>query len=190
MPAPPLYRRPLPYQHRLERRRAAAVDLLVIHCTELPDLVTARSYGETIHYPESQTGNAGHFYIDRDGRIEAWVDPDRVAHHVRGFNARSIGIELVNRGRFPEWLHTDQQNPDEPYPDAQINALIELARYLCEQFPGLTRVAGHEDLDTERVPASNDPHQTVRRKRDPGPRFPWARLLDAVPLQRLSPDRD
>jgi N-acetylmuramoyl-L-alanine amidase len=40
-------------------------------------------------------------------------------------------------------------------------------------------------LDLEQVPASDDPAVTVARKRDPGPLFPWARVLAKVPLQGL-----
>ena len=36
----------LPYESRLEQRPLSQVDLVVIHCTELPDLATAREYGE------------------------------------------------------------------------------------------------------------------------------------------------
>ena len=93
----------LPYAHRLVSRPTDSIDLVVIHCTELPDLATAREYGQYIHYPDSGTGNSGHFYIERNGNVEQWVPLDRVAHHVRNYNERSIGIELVNTGRFPDW---------------------------------------------------------------------------------------
>jgi N-acetylmuramoyl-L-alanine amidase len=33
--------------------------------------------------------------------------------------------------------------------------------------------------------ASDDPERRVPRKRDPGPLFPWPRVLAAVPLQEL-----
>ncbi|MFN9967576.1 MAG: hypothetical protein ACK52N_12130, partial [Lysobacteraceae bacterium] len=49
-------------------------------------------------------------------------------------------------------------------------------------------IAGHEDLDTARVPASDDPSATVWRKRDPGPMFPWARVLADCGLARLVPE--
>ena len=52
---------PLPYVPQLDRRPLAQVDLVVIHCTELPDLATAREYGERVLYPMSNTGNSGHF---------------------------------------------------------------------------------------------------------------------------------
>jgi len=179
----------LPYASALERRDAAAIDLLVIHCTELPDLATARQYGEKVLYPASGTGNSGHFYVDRDGRIEEWVPWDRTAHHVRGYNPRSVGVELVNRGRYPDWLDSRHQAMTEAYPPRQVEALIHLARQLRTELPSLRWIAGHEDLDTERVPAANDPTRTVPRKSDPGPLFPWPEVLRATGLQSWSPQR-
>ena len=179
----------MPYADALPSRALEAIDLVVVHCTELPDLATARSYGERVLYPgdgsDSGTGNSGHFYIDRDGSVHAWVPVERIAHHVRGYNPRSVGIELVNRGRFPDWLDSRSQAMDEPYPDVQVDALIGLLQQLCVELPALHHIAGHEDLDIERVPASDDPSKSVSRKRDPGPRFPWPRVLAAVPLRRL-----
>ncbi|MDW8479331.1 MAG: N-acetylmuramoyl-L-alanine amidase [Xanthomonadales bacterium] len=183
---PPIAIEPLPYQSRLAPRQPGELTLLVIHCTETPDLATARALGERILYPESGTGASGHYYIDRDGRIAQWVDPLRVAHHVRGHNARSLGIELVNRGRFPEWFRSDRQEMTEPYPESQIEALIALVALLRRRFPALRQVAGHDQLDREWVPASDDPARRVRRRLDPGPLFPWGRLIAATGLERLA----
>ncbi len=174
---------PLPYVDLLGLRAASDIDLIVIHCTELPDLASARAYGERIHYPQSGTGTSGHFSIDRDGRIERWVPEDRIAHHVRGLNAHSIGIELVNTGRYPHWLDSQHQSMDEPYPLAQIEALIALLADLQARIPSITQIAGHDALDTDEVEASDDPARLVRRKRDPGPMFPWTRVLAGSRLQ-------
>jgi N-acetylmuramoyl-L-alanine amidase len=182
--APDIVDTPLPYVALLDRRPLAQVDLVVIHCTELPDLATARAYGERVLY-DSGTGNSGHYYIDRDGTVLRYVPDDRTAHHVRGWNRRAIGIELVNTGRFPHWLDSRHQAMDEPYPDAQLQALVALLNRLADELPALRHIAGHEDLDRERVPASDDPTVRVNRKLDPGPRFPWQRVLAAIPLQRL-----
>ena len=185
-PDPAMHLWPLPYEERLEARPTARIDLVVVHCTELPDLAMAREYGEReIH--ASGTGNSGHFYIDRDGSIHVFVKPERMAHHTRGYNERSVGIELVNTGRYPDWLDTRHQAMDEPYTDAQVDALVQLLQRLRRDIPTLEFIAGHEDLDRDRVPASNDPDQQVSRKRDPGPRFPWSRVLDRVPLARIRP---
>ena len=175
---------PLPYEDRLESRPIAAIDLVVMHCTELPDLAMAREYGERVHY-EAGTGNSGHYYIDRDGAVHGFIQPERVAHHTRGYNPRSIGIELVNTGRFPHWFDSRQQAMTEPYTPAQIAALIALLASLRREFPDLTQIAGHEDLDTAMVPASDDPDTQVARKLDPGPLFPWQRVLDASGLTRI-----
>ena len=93
---PPIQYAPLPYQPLLGTRVPADIDLVVIHCTELPDLAMAREYGERVLY-DSGAGNSGHFYIDRDGSVVQYVAPERVAHHVRGMNAHTLGIELVDR---------------------------------------------------------------------------------------------
>lgn len=178
---------PLPYERLLAPRPLSQVDLVVVHCTELPDLATAREYGERVLYPASGTGNSGHWYIDRDGAVERWVDPARVAHHVRGHNPRSVGIELVNTGRFPHWLDARHQAMGEHYPEAQVDALVSLLQRLADDLPALRWITGHEDLDLECVPASDDPALQVRRKRDPGPRFPWDAVLRAIPLERLPP---
>ena len=182
---PAILEQPLPYQDRLERRAVEAIDLVVVHCTELPDLAMARQFGEEVRYA-SGTGNSGHYYIDRDGSLHQYVDPAFVAHHVRGHNARAIGIELVNTGRYPHWLARDHQRMDEPYTEAQIEALVALLRWLASAYPSLRFIAGHEDLDTTREPASDDASVQVQRKLDPGPLFPWERVMAGVSLQRLT----
>ncbi len=185
-PAPAIADLPLPYVDRLAARALEQIDLAVIHCTELPDLAMAREYGERVLY-DSGTGNSGHYYIDRDGRIARYVPLERIAHHVRGWNPRALGIELVNTGRHPHWLDARHQAMDEPYTGAQIDALVGLLQALATQLPGLRWIAGHEDLDRDQVPATDDPTVLVPRKRDPGPLFPWDAVLAQVPLQRLLP---
>ena len=51
--------------------------------------------------------------------------------------------------------------------------------------PSLQWIAGHEQLDTARVPASDDASIEVSRKLDPGPLFPWQDVLKAIPQQPL-----
>ncbi|MCE3001989.1 MAG: N-acetylmuramoyl-L-alanine amidase [Xanthomonadaceae bacterium] len=184
----PVHDLPLPYVERLQERRIEDVDLVVIHCTELPDLAMARDYGERVLYADAGTGASGHWYIERDGRIHRWVPPARVANHTRGYNPRSVGIELVNTGRYPDWFRHDNQVMTEPYPEAQVAALLALLATLKVELPNLRFIAGHEDLDLAHVPASDRPDVQVPRKRDPGPMFPWARVLDASGLERLRAD--
>lgn len=177
--------RPLSYVTSLQSRSPDTVDLVVIHCTELPDLATAREFGERLVHEASGTGNSGHYYVDRDGRVEEWVPADRVAHHTRGFNERSIGIELVNRGRYPDWFDSRRQRMTEPYEPRQVQGLVRLLRTLQRQLPSLRWIAGHESLDTEEVTSSDKQDVLVRRKRDPGPLFPWETVMGSIDLRRL-----
>lgn len=177
--------KPLSYADRLQARSLDDIVMVVVHATELPDLATAREYGERIHYPQSGTGNSGHFYIDRDGTVEQWVPLVRIAHHVAGHNANSVGIELVNLGRYPNWLDSRHQHWQEESTGNQVEALIGLLRSLRSELPKLRCIAGHDELDRREVEASDDPGLRVRRKLDPGPDFPWSRVVDGSGLARF-----
>ncbi len=188
LPPLPIIDHPLPYLQHLDERSTAAIEGIVIHCTETPNLASARAFGEHVQYPASGTGNSGHYYIDRDGQVLRYVIATRVAHHVRGFNHTTLGIELVNSGRHPRWFDSDHQGMNEPYPDAQIAALITLLNQLTRDLPALQWIAGHEDLDRQQIAAADDPSVIIARKRDPGPLFPWPRVLQSVSLPRRAPE--
>ena len=74
---------------------------------------------------------------------------------------------------------------NEAYPDVQIEALQALLGDLQSRCPHLIEIAGHEDLYHTEVPASDDPTLQVRRKRDPGPLFPWSRVVARSGLRRF-----
>ncbi len=186
MPELPIADWPLPYEERLARRPSAAIDLVVIHCTELPDMAMAREFGERIHHPHTRTGNSGHYYVDLDGRVFRFVADDRVANHTSGHNPRSIGIELVNVGRYPHWRDSRHQAFREPYAPAQIEALRVLLARLRANHPTLHWIAGHEDLDRRTEPADDDPSIQLRRRQDPGPLFPWDEVLRDAGLERMT----
>lgn len=167
----------LPYTEGLESRRSEDVDLIVIHATETPDLGSARHFAEVIHYPGSGTGNSGHFYVDLDGQVYQYVPIERVAHHVSGHNKNSIGIELVNLGRYPHWFHSQHQEWRAEYPAAQLNGLLRLVTWLHQEYPAIRAMARHSDLDRRLIPAEDAPEQMIQRKLDPGVTFPWQWLL-------------
>ncbi|MBL0164998.1 MAG: N-acetylmuramoyl-L-alanine amidase [Xanthomonadales bacterium] len=175
---------PLPYEERLAERLPSAIDLVVIHCTELPDLATAREFGERIRYEDSQTGNSGHYYIDRDGRMLRFVGDLRVAHHTFKFNPRSIGIELVNTGRYPNWNDSRHQAMTEAYTAAQIDSLLGLLKQLRNTYPNLQWIAGHDALDQRKEPSSDNPDLLLPRRIDPGPMFPWSAVVAGSGLKR------
>jgi N-acetylmuramoyl-L-alanine amidase len=75
----------------------------------------------------------------------------------------------------------------EPYPQAQIDALVGLLKQLQQELPNLHFIAGHEDLDRDQETAFDDPNIMVARKLDPGPLFPWPEVMRQVKLERLEP---
>ena len=171
----------LPYNDKLESRDLTDIEMIVIHCTELPDIQTAREYGEIIHY-QSGTGNSGHYYIAKSGFTYQWVENNRIAHHVKDHNKKSIGIELDNLGRYPDWYKTNQQIMHDEYSQPQIDALVKLIHALQKQLPNLKYITGHEDLDTRLIASENDPEVFIRRKMDPGVLFPWDAVMQKINL--------
>ena len=114
---------------------------------------------------DPQAKVSAHYTVDRDGRVYHHVPEERRAWHAgvaywageSNVNGRSIGIELVNPGH--EFGY-------EPFADAQIEALIDLAGGILKRHAiPAARVVGHSDV----APA---------RKTDPGEFFPWAQLAD------------
>ena len=176
---------PLPYVAKLHERKLSDIDLVVIHCTELPDLKMTREFGERVHYPELGTGNSGHYYIEESGAVHRFVPSDRVANHTVGYNTRSIGIEVFNVGRYPYWGDSKHQKFTVPYTKEQIASLLALLRQLRAEIPSLRFIAGHEDLDTRLEPAKDDPSIMLRRRQDPGPLFPWNEIVPVAGLERL-----
>ena len=142
-------------------RRGQPVSMLVIHYTGMESAEAALA---RLTDPAAKV--SAHYTIDEDGTVYVHVPEDRRAWHagvsswrgVTDVNAASIGIELVNPGH--EFRYR-------PFPEAQMVALIALAREIVGRHPIPARnVIGHSDV----APA---------RKTDPGELFDWKRLASA-----------
>jgi N-acetylmuramoyl-L-alanine amidase len=81
----------------------------------------------------------------------------------RLLNAGSIGIEIVHPGFVSG---PDGQRIDPPFPQAQIDAVIELVR----------DVVARHGIRTEHVLGHGEVSPSY--KEDPGPAFPWPRLAE------------
>lgn len=146
--------------------RKYPIDLLVLHYTGME---TGQDALERMCDPAAEV--SAHYMIWEDGRIVQLVGEDKRAWHAgvsswqadEDLNSRSIGIEIVNGGH--DWPLDDGVLP--PYPDAQLEALIELSAGILKRWNiPLNRIVGHSDI----APA---------RKADPGEHFPWDRLARA-----------
>jgi N-acetyl-anhydromuramyl-L-alanine amidase AmpD len=116
-----------------------------------------------------------HYIVGRDGTVAASVPEDEVAVHTIGHNEHSIGIELINAG-----------DGLDPFPREQVDALAQLVHAIRLRWRvPLAEVKGHAEVDHTTFQCAG---QSVRRKQDPGPLFPWDRLrLDLLVAEADAP---
>jgi N-acetylmuramoyl-L-alanine amidase len=141
--------------------RAGVPDMLLLHYTGVETCAKAIDW---LSRPESKV--SCHYVVDEAGRITQMVAEAMRAWHAglavwRGetdINSASIGIEIHNPGH-------EMGYPD--FPEPQIAAVAALARDIMERHA----------IRPERVLAHSDVAPT--RKKDPGEKFPWARLAAA-----------
>jgi N-acetylmuramoyl-L-alanine amidase len=154
-----LVSRVVPSPNHGERR--AAIDILLLHYTGMPDADGAL---QRLCDPASEVST--HYFVFDDGRLVQCVPEARRAWHAgeaswggaADINSRSIGIEIANPGHG--WHYDD-------FPDAQIAAVIALGRDILARHPiAPWRVLAHSDV-------------APMRKQDPGEKFPWDRLAAA-----------
>ncbi len=135
-----------------------AISLIILHYTDLPSAAEARALMQD---PTHQA--CAHYLVDTTGAIERLVPDERRAWHAGrshwagedDLNSLSLGIEIQNAGH---------RGGAPAYPWAQISAVIDLCRDLCQRH-GLDgqAILGHSDIAPD-------------RKIDPGEWFPWEKL--------------
>ena len=156
--------------------QASRVQFLILHYTvadfeDSLDILTGTKRGVSVHY------------LVREDPVQVYrlVDESRLARHagesywngMTTLNASSIGIEIVN----PGYVDTPEGRVYAPYPQAQIDAVIQLSKDIVARHgiaPG--HVLGHADI-------------APGRKQDPGPMFPWKQLADAGLVPWLDADQ-
>ena len=140
---------------------AGPVDTLVLHYTGMTSAEAALD-----RLTDSGAKVSAHWCIGEDGTLWRLVPEERRAWHAgvsewrgrRSLNDVSIGIELVNPGH---------EHGYRPFPSAQMDALLDLARAVVARHPIDPRnVVAHADI-------------APMRRQDPGELFDWARLAAA-----------
>ena len=137
---------------------AGPVDTLVLHYT---GMVSAEAALARMTDPSAKV--SAHWCVGEDGTLWRLVPEQHRAWHAgvskwrgrRSLNDRSVGIELVNPGH---------EHGYRPFPPAQMDAVIELARAVVARHHIAPRnVVAHSDI-------------APTRRQDPGELFDWARL--------------
>jgi len=150
---------------------SSRVRYLVIHYTdadEADSLSALTGPRVSSHYliPPPRSGKPPPVYQLVDESRRAWHAGASGWAGRENLNDTSIGIEIVNAG--PDRPFADLKDGADvtwaPFPDAQVTALIALARDIIARHDiAPTAVLSHAEI-------------APTRKIDPGPAFPWKRL--------------
>ena len=170
--------------------RRATVDTIIVHAVSGPScsggqLKFSGAQGDATKWKrffDIHPFLGIHYVVDREGHVLASTPEDRAANHALDNNATSIGIELVHEG-----------DGREPFGEPQINALITLVKGIQQRHGiAIERIRGHGDVDVRTFKCGGEIH---KGRSDPGPNFPWLRVLTAltgpapVPATALSAPR-
>ena len=121
------------------RRRT---DFIVVHCSATPpDSDIGADEINDWHESRGWNGIGYHAVIRRDGQIEFGRHFDAIGAHVKGHNARSVGVCLVG-GVDEDGKAEDNFTPD------QGESLMNLLGMLRCAYPG-AEVLGHRDLSPD-----------------------------------------
>lgn len=144
--------------------RKCPVSMIVMHYTVI---ATCEESLARLSDPTNEAGRvSAHYLVDRNGALYGLVDESKRAWHagvgswagMNAINDCSVGIEIVNVG-------LTEDGKREPFPDAQIDAVIKLCKDIQSRYP-IKYVLGHSDV-------------APQRKMDPGEAFPWKKLAEA-----------
>ncbi len=117
------------------------ITMIVIHCSATRsnrDYTVQQLYHD--HVEVNHWRFIGyHYYIRRNGRVEATRPLERMGAHAKGHNAYSIGI-CYEGGLDAEGHIADTRTPE------QKKAMAELIIHLKQQFPAIVQLVGHRDL--------------------------------------------
>lgn len=156
----------------VNNRQYSQPDMIILHYTgmktaqiALKRLTDSENPRVSSHYFISQTGD---IYQLADEKMRAWHAGLSYWQGERDINSRSIGIELENKGH--EFGYED-------FPEVQISALIALIKDIKTRYEiPLTHILAHSDI-------------APLRKKDPGEKFPWHRLIQDNLVPMIKPQK-
>jgi len=125
-------------EHSSQRK---GVLYIVLHHTGGDNAISALE-----HWSNPNTQASAHYLVDKDGGIIYCVPEGKAAWHagckegeegclIPNMNSISIGIEIVNTGKCKTKDEKEGcEEPEDPYPQKQIEAVNNLVNYLIEKY--------------------------------------------------------
>ena len=113
---------------------------VVVHWTACAKFQTVFDWFYNEADSDGELNVASHFIVDRDGTIYRLTAEDALNRHAIGYNHCAIGIENVGGVNGVEDLTA-----------AQLEANVELIRYLHSKYPTIEYVFGHYQQDEARA---------------------------------------
>ena len=130
------------------------IDEIIVHCTATrSDWWSKKTAQEKVnevrrwHTGRGWSDVGYHYLIDRDGTIVKGRPVERAGAHVKGHNANSIGISLFG-GHGASATDVFQDH----FTLAQDAALRELIVSLCNDFPSIKKISGHNEYSNKGCP--------------------------------------
>lgn len=127
-------------------------------------------------------GLQAHAFIDPNGTIVKAVPSNQIAWHaglsrhngLTRLNKHYLGVELLVEGDLNLKQLVEKMDGEDPYTDAQYEALTYLLTEWMEKHPTIERerIAGHSHVSG--IDVRDDP------KQDPGDGFDWPRLMITI----------
>lgn len=172
------------------------INEIIVHCTATrPEWWATRTLAQKIaevrlwHTRDRGWKDIGyHYLIDRDGKIGTGRPVEQVGAHVAGRNTGTIGVSLFGgHGSATTDRFEDNFTPE------QDAALRQLLTDLCERFPTITKISGHNQYAAKACPGfdvtewlKGGPVRPADRPTQPREVYPVPRpvpVQDAVPAR-------
>lgn len=125
-------------------------DYIVLHHAEAVKC-TAQDV-HSWHRANGWTGIGYHFFVRKDGTIYRGRPINVVGAHVQGMNSCSVGI----------CAEGDYHTKDKSMPQAQKKAIIELVKYLKENYYPNAKIVGHKEIGDSNCPGRYYPLDEIR----------------------------
>jgi N-acetylmuramoyl-L-alanine amidase len=134
------------------------INEIIIHCSATkPSMDIGADWIRKVHVQENKWADVGyHYVIRRNGAVEEGRPVAQVGAHCKDHNKNTIGICMI--GGISETAR-----PECNFSPAQFESVQLLINTLVTEFPGITKLSGHNDYANKACPCFNV-HEKLRLK--------------------------